>query len=307
MDYAISTHELTKVFGDFTAVDRLSLQIRPGEVCGFLGANGAGKSTAIRMLCGILQPTSGTAEVLGYDIMRQTERVKSRIGYMSQKFSLYEDLTVLDNLDFYAGIYSIPRRERNARITEMLDMAGLGNRGKVLVAELSVGWKQRLALGCAIISRPALVFLDEPTSGVSPISRRQFFDVIQELANRGTTVIVTTHFMDEAERCDRIAFMSEGKLLAFDSPDNLKRHFIKGQMVEISVPNPMQMIKEIEALPIVQEASIFGSHIHVLLSGAEDLALLNEAAGVEARPILPTLEDVFVTLAKRREQGGVSE
>ncbi len=303
MDYAIVTHELTRVFGNFTAVDKLSIKIQPGEVCGFLGANGAGKSTAIRMLCGILQPTSGTAEVLGYDIVRQTEIIKSRIGYMSQKFSLYEDLTVLDNLSFYAGIYSIPRPERPGRIAEMLDLADLGNRENTMVAELSVGWKQRLALCCAIISRPALVFLDEPTSGVSPTSRRQFFDVIQNLSNQGTTVIVTTHFMDEAERCDQIAFMSEGKLLAFDSPDNLKKNCIQGQMAELSLPNPIQQLKNIEALPFVREASVYGAHIHVLLNQAEDVPLLTEAAGIEARLISPTLEDVFVTLAKRREQG----
>lgn len=302
MDYAIETHELTRIFGSFTAVDKLTLQIQPGEVCGFLGANGAGKSTAIRMLCGILQPTSGTASVLGFDVIRETEQIKNRIGYMSQKFSLYEDLSVLDNLSFYAGVYNIPRRERSQRIGEMLELAELGQRGSTLVAELSIGWKQRLALCCAIISRPALVFLDEPTSGVSPISRRQFFDVIQNLSNHGTTVIVTTHFMDEAERCDRIAFMSEGKLLAYDSPDNLKANFIQGQMAEIKLPNPMQHIKEIEALPFVREVSVFGSHMHVLLDQAGDLSLLAAAVG-EAHPISPTLEDVFITLAKKRERG----
>lgn len=306
MDYAIETHELTRVFGNFTAVDKLTLQIQPGEVCGFLGANGAGKSTAIRMLCGILQPTSGTAAVLGYDIIRQTEQIKKRIGYMSQKFSLYEDLGVLDNLSFYAGVYSIPRQERAERIGEMLELADLGQRGNTLVAELSVGWKQRLALCCAIISRPALVFLDEPTSGVSPTSRRQFFDVIQNLSNQGTTVIVTTHFMDEAERCDRIAFMSEGKLLAFDSPDNLKKNVIQGQMAEISLSNPMQHLQDIESLPFVREASVFGSHIHVLLDQAGDVSLLTEAVG-EAHPIPPTLEDVFITLAKKRKQGVTAE
>jgi ABC-2 type transport system ATP-binding protein len=300
MDCAVVTNELTRMFGSFTAVDKLSLQIRPGEVCGFIGANGAGKSTAIRMLCGILRPTSGKATVLGYDVLNQPEQIKRHIGYMSQKFSLYEDLTVMDNLSFYAGIYNIPRHDRSTRLAEMLELSDLTLQENTLVAELSVGWKQRLALSCAIISSPALVFLDEPTSGVSPTSRRRFFDVIQNLSNHGTTVIVTTHFMDEAERCDRIVFMSEGKLLAHDSPDNLKKNIIEGQLAEISLPNPLQQIKNIEALPFVREASVFGSHIHVLLTSAEDLSALNETLGTEVRPILPTLEDVFLTLAKKR-------
>ena len=225
MEYAITSHDLTRAFGKFTAVDRLTLNIRPGEVCGFLGPNGAGKSTAIRMLCGILEPSSGQATVLGYDLLREVEKIKNHIGYMSQKFSLYEDLSVIDNLSFYAGIYSLPRHQRSERIAEMLNLADIADRKNSLVGTLSVGWKQRLALCCAIISRPALVFLDEPTSGVSPTSRRQFFNIIQNLSNQGTTVIVTTHFMDEAERCDRIAFMSDGKLMALDTPDNLKKKY----------------------------------------------------------------------------------
>lgn len=299
MEYAIETQQLSKVFGTFFAVDKLSIQIRPGEVCGFLGANGAGKSTVIRMLCGILQPTSGQGTVLGYDILTEPEKIKSRIGYMSQKFSLYEDLTVNDNLSFYAGIYDIPRNKRRARINEMLEVAGLSNRIHTMVGELSVGWKQRLALCCSIISQPDLVFLDEPTSGVSPTSRRQFFNLIQDLSNQGTTVIVTTHFMDEAERCDRIAFMSQGTLLAFDNPDNLKKKAVKGQMAELSIPNPMQQLEAIEALPFVQEASVFGSFIHVLLNEPGDIYLLAESTGTSPKPISPTLEDVFVALTKK--------
>ncbi|MEA4925180.1 MAG: ABC transporter ATP-binding protein [Syntrophomonadaceae bacterium] len=303
MDYAIESQNLTRVFGNFTAVDRLTINIHPGEVCGFLGANGAGKSTAIRMLCGILQPSSGTARVLGYDLLREVEQIKSQIGYMSQKFSLYEDLRVKDNLAFYAGIYSIPYHQRAGRIAGMLKLADITNQGNTLVANLSVGWKQRLALACAIISRPALVFLDEPTSGVSPISRREFFNIIQNLSNQGTTVIVTTHFMDEAERCDRIAFMSEGRLLALDTPDNLKKHVIQGQMVELELPHPLEYIKSIGSLPYVRECSIHGAFIHVLLGRQSDLAALQDFTGVLPRPILPTLEDVFITLAKKKPKG----
>ncbi len=304
MEHAIISHDLTRVFGQFTAVDHLNLTIRPGEVCGFLGPNGAGKSTVIRMLCGILEPSSGQATVLGYDLRREVEKIKSNIGYMSQKFSLYEDLSVIDNLAFYAGIYSIPRHQRSARIAEMLSLADLVGRQDSLVANLSVGWKQRLALCCAIISRPALVFLDEPTSGVSPTSRRQFFNIIQNLSNQGTTVIVTTHFMDEAERCDQIAFMSEGRLMALDTPDNLKQNVIQGQLVELALPQPMEQLERLETLPFVQECRLHGAFIHVLLNDKSSIPALRDFAGAEPRPITPTLEDVFITLAKKKEKGG---
>jgi len=303
MEYAIDCRELTKKFGDFIAVDRLSLQIRPGEVFGFLGPNGAGKSTAIRMLCGILEPTSGLATVLGYDLRQEVEKIKARIGYMSQKFSLYEDLSVLANLSFYAGIYSVPWQQRQARITKMLELAGIEARQDSLAAELSVGFKQRLGLCCAIISQPDLIFLDEPTSGVSPTSRRDFFNIIQELANAGTTVIVTTHFMDEAERCDRIAFITDGMLLGIDTPDNLKKDVISGQMVELVLPRPMEHLSSIETLPFVRECSIHGAAIHVLLDSAADQDQLDRLTGFRSNPITPTLEDVFINLAKRRSKG----
>jgi len=303
MEYAIDCRELNKKFGDFVAVDRLSLQIHPGEVFGFLGPNGAGKSTAIRMLCGILEPSAGTAMVLGYDLLQEVEKIKARIGYMSQKFSLYEDLSVLANLSFYAGIYSVPWQRRQARITEMLKLAGLEARQDSLVSELSVGFKQRLGLCCAIISQPDLIFLDEPTSGVSPTSRRDFFNIIQELANGGTTVIVTTHFMDEAERCDRIAFITDGVLLGIDTPDNLKKDVISGQMVELVLPRPMEHLDSIESLPFVRECSIHGAAIHVLLDSGADQDQLDRLTGFRSNPITPTLEDVFINLAKRRSKG----
>lgn len=301
MEYAISTNQLTRVFGSFTAVDRLSIDIRPGEICGFLGPNGAGKSTAIRMLCGILEPSSGNGTVLGYDLLREVEKIKKRIGYMSQKFSLYDDLTVYENLDFYAGIYSIPYRERRARIAEMVELADIVGQEHSLVAILSMGWKQRLALCCAIMARPALVFLDEPTSGVSPTSRRNFFNIIQNLASQGTTVMVTTHFMDEAERCDRIAFISQGKLLALDNPDNLKKDVIQGKMVELELPHPMERLDAIASQPYVRKCNVHGALLHVLLKEESDILSLQGFTDVIPRPITPTLEDVFVTLAKQKE------
>ncbi|NLC07238.1 MAG: ABC transporter ATP-binding protein [Syntrophomonadaceae bacterium] len=302
MDYAISVHDLTKVFGSFTAVDRLSLNIKPGEICGFLGPNGAGKTTAIRMLCGILTPTSGFGQILGYDLIKESEKIKPHIGYMSQKFSLYDDLTVEENLSFYAGLYSLPNSERKNRIKEMITMAQLTSREDEVVANLSGGWKQRLALGCAIIGRPSIVFLDEPTSGVSPTSRRDFFTIIQKLANQGTTVIVTTHFMDEAERCNRIAFISAGQLLAMDTPDNLKQSAVEGFMVELDLPQAIDQIDRIEQQLYVRECSLHGPLLHVLLDNESNVKELEELVGKSARPITPTLEDVFIALAKKKRK-----
>ncbi|HBX23377.1 MAG TPA: ABC transporter ATP-binding protein [Desulfotomaculum sp.] len=298
MEYAVTTSELTRTFGSFTAVDRLNLNIKPGEIYGFIGPNGAGKSTAIRMLCGILEPTSGSGSVLGYDLVRETEEIKKRIGYMSQKFSLYDDLTVEENLNFYAGLYSVPRRELKGRVREMAVMAGLSGREEELTANLSGGWKQRLALGCAIISRPAIVFLDEPTSGVSPISRRMFFKIIQRMAAAGTTVMVTTHFMDEAEYCDKIAFISGGRLMTVNTPDNLKKNVIDGHLVELELPDAMNRLDEIENLPYVKECTVHGPLLHVLLANESHRPALQESTGSEPRSITPSLEDVFIALAK---------
>jgi len=298
----ITTRALTKTFGSFTAVDKISMEVRRGEIYGFLGPNGSGKSTTIRMLCGILEPTSGSGAVLGYDLVREAEKIKRKIGYMSQKFSLYDDLTVYENLDFYAGLYSIPQRERKKRIGEMIEMALLRGRENELAANLSGGWKQRLALGCAIISRPAVLFLDEPTSGVSPTSRRAFFKIIQQLANENTTVMVTTHFMDEAERCYRIAFISEGRLIADDTPENLKNNVIKGVLAEVIHPDALYIIDNLEKLPYVLECSNHGPALHVLLESAGAVQALNNYTGVEAKIIRPSLEDVFVSLAKKNRR-----
>lgn len=302
MEYAVTTRELTRVFGSFTAVDRLTINIRPGEIYGFLGPNGSGKSTTIRMLCGILEPSSGSGTVLGYDLAAEAEKIKRKIGYMSQKFSLYDDLTVYENLSFYAGMYSIPYRERDKRIGEMVELALLKGREDDLAAELSGGFKQRLALGCAIISRPSILFLDEPTSGVSPTSRRSFFKIIQRLAGKGTTVMVTTHFMDEAERCHSIAFISEGRLIANDTPDNLKHNVIKGCLVEIDLPGAMNLISGIEKLPYVRECSIHGPLLHVLLESESHAGALELNTGARAKIIKPSLEDVFVYLAGKRKR-----
>lgn len=298
----IATRELTRVFGSFTAVNKISMKVRQGEIYGFLGPNGSGKSTTIRMLCGILEPTSGSGTVLGYDLARETEKIKRKIGYMSQKFSLYNDLTVYENLDFYAGLYSVPHRERKKRIGEMIDLALLKGREDELAANLSSGWKQRLALGCAIMSRPSILFLDEPTSGVSPTSRREFFKIIQRLANENTTVMVTTHFMDEAERCYRIAFISEGALIADDTPENLKNKVIKGALAEVAHPDALFIIDDIEKLPYVKECSIHGPALHVLLESESAVPALNNFTGVEAKVIRPSLEDVFVSLARQNRR-----
>ncbi|NLT94140.1 MAG: ABC transporter ATP-binding protein [Clostridia bacterium] len=303
MDCVVETRDLTRVFGNFTAVDKLNIKIKAGEIYGFLGPNGAGKSTVIRMLCGILEPSGGSATILGYDLLKETEKIKSRIGYMSQKFSLYDDLTVLENLEFYAGIYGLSRTERQGRIPEMIAMAGLTGREREPVANLSGGWKQRLALGCAIIARPALVFLDEPTSGVSPTSRRNFFNIIQELAKSGTTVMVTTHFMDEAERCQKIAFISQGKLIAVDTPDRLKRNTLQGFLVELDIPGAIGQISAFQDLPYVQDCSNHGAVLHVLLKDKKYLEDLRSFAGTEPKPIVPSLEDVFIALTKSRRAG----
>lgn len=308
MEYAVTTSELTKAFGDFIAVDRLNLAIKPGEIYGFLGPNGAGKSTAMRMLCGILEPSSGTGNVLGYDLLRETEEIKKRIGYMSQKFSLYDDLTVEENLNFYGGLYAVPRRELKERVREMVAMAGLTGRGQELTAHLSGGWKQRLALGCAIISRPAIVFLDEPTSGVSPVSRRMFFGIIQQMAAEGITIMVTTHFMDEAEYCDQIAFISAGRLIATGSPDNLKKNVISGYLAELELPSAINrtdqfdLVDQIEALPYVRECTVHGPLLHVLLESRLHLSFLAAFTGAEPRLITPSLEDVFIALSRAKTE-----
>ena len=296
---ALELNNLTRRFGDFVAVNNVSLQIKQGAIYGFLGPNGSGKSTTIRMLCGLLEPTSGSGKVLGLDIAKDSEALKQKIGYMSQKFSLYDDLSVIENLRFYAGLYSLSSEQMKKRIGEMLALSGLEKRQQELVATLSGGWKQRLALACSILHNPPVLFLDEPTGGVDPVSRRMFWEIIYDLSVQGTTVMVTTHFMDEAEHCDEIGFIFEGNLIASDTPDNLKK-IIPGTLVEIPTPSPMELLETLEE-STVEYLDIYpaGASVHVLLK-SDNVSLL---AGYAYEIISPSLEDVFVYLVKsyRRE------
>lgn len=230
---AIVCKDLTKQFGDFYAVNKISFEVLKGEIFGFLGANGAGKTTAMRILCGLSFPSSGTATVAGFDVYKQQEKIKKNIGYMSQKFSLYENLTVLENIEFYGGVYGVPRKEIKSRSAELVQTLGLESEAKKLVGELPLGWKQKLAFSVAIFHKPQIVFLDEPTGGVDPVARRQFWDMIYEAAATGITIFVTTHYMDEAEYCNRISVMVDGKVEALDSPANLKKEFNADSMDEV--------------------------------------------------------------------------
>ena len=296
---AVETKSLTRIFGDFVAVNQVNLKIPQGSIYGFLGPNGSGKSTTIRMLCGILAPTSGSGQILGLDLATQGEKIKEKIGYMSQKFSLYDDLTVMENLEFYAGLYSLKGAQRQDRIEHMLDMARLKDRRQEMTANLAGGWKQRLALGCSILHEPAILFLDEPTGGVDPNSRRMFWDIIYELANKGTTVMVTTHFMDEVEHCDSIGFIYEGSLIADDTPAKLKRD-LPGTLLEISTQDPMGLFSELMAKEReVLDVYPYGTSVHVLIREER----LTDYQNYDYRVITPSLEDVFVyyVKAKRKE------
>lgn len=296
--WAVETKELTRTFGSFTAVDKVTLNIRQGMIYGFLGPNGSGKSTTIRMLCGILEPSAGSGQVLELDIATQSEAIKSKIGYMSQKFSLYDDLTVRENLEFYAGMYSLSATVKQERIEAMIRMAGLSGRENELTANLSGGWKQRLALGSSILHQPAIVFLDEPTSGVDPKSRRLFWDIINDLAEAGTTIMVTTHFMDEAEHCDEIGFIFDGKLIASDTPSHLKQA-IPGRLMQIRTADPMGLLMELEQkkLPLL-DAYAHGAAVHVRAQET-DLAAFSQ---YQAQQIESSLEDVFVHYVKEKRQ-----
>jgi ABC-2 type transport system ATP-binding protein len=308
-DYSVVVRDLERRFGEFRAVAGVSFDVRKGEIFGFLGPNGAGKSTAIRMLCGILAPTSGEARVAGYDIRKEPEAVKAHIGYMSQKFSLYEDLTVEENIDFYSGIYRIPDEKKAARKEWAVEMAGLREHRGSLTRVLSGGWKQRLALGCAILHEPPVLFLDEPTSGVDPMSRRKFWDLIYDLSSRGTTVFVSTHYMDEAEYCDRIGLMYRGELIALDTPEALKRDAMSDAVLEVVCDRPQDALEVLQGAHGVKEAALFGQALHVVVADADSsrgpVREALEAAGhaVEAvEPVTPSLEDVFVSLIEARDK-----
>lgn len=301
--YAVESIELTKKFGEFKAVDALSFQVKKGEIFGMLGPNGSGKSTTIRMLCGLMDPTSGTARVAGADVCSDPEYVKAHIGYMSQKFSLYMDLTTYENLRFFAGIYGIPRSEQSARISEIVGMTGLDGYENTLTMEMSTGFRQRLALGSAIIHKPEIIFLDEPTSGSDPVSRRRFWDLIYDVTAQGATVIVTTHYMDEAERCDTLILMNGGRIIASGTPAQLKREKIKGTILSIDTNRPTEALEIVTNLTGVQDVALYGKSIHALTSNPDTTTPLIreslERKGMSVGqivPVEPTLEDVFVTL-----------
>ncbi len=300
-DHSISVRSLTKRFGAFTAVDAVSFEVERGAIFGFLGANGAGKSTTIRMLCGLLDPTSGTATVGGFDVGREPERVKKVIGYMSQKFSLYEDLTVAENIRFFGGAYGLSRKAVASRLPWVLEMAGLKGRERSLTRTLSVGWKQRLALGCAVLHEPAIVFLDEPTGGVDPASRRRFWELINELSERKITVFVTTHYLDEAEYCNDLRLIHAGRIVAGGSPSALKSEVIRNPILEVSTVRAVDALEALRKEPWVLETSIFGTALHVSVADeAEGRRLILERlarAGItpdRVDRIVPSLEDVFI-------------
>jgi ABC-2 type transport system ATP-binding protein len=305
---AIEMVDLTRTFGAFVAVDHVSLTVEPGEVFGFLGSNGAGKSTAIRMLCGLLTPTSGTGRVLGFDVAKEPEEVKRRIGYMSQRFSLYDDLTVRENLDFFAGIYGLTGARLTARRDYALRMAGLADKQSLLTGALPGGWKQRLALGCAVLHEPKVVFLDEPTGGVDPLSRRTFWALIDDLAHDGVTVLVTTHYLDEAEYCGRLSLMHAGKVIAVGTPAELRGLLGSRALLEVRADDLLGALVAVEKHPLALEVAAFGTALHVLVDDARagGAALVQALVaqgftGVEARQVVPSLEDVFIHAIEHAE------
>lgn len=307
--FAVTLRDLERRFGDFVAVNRISLDVGRGEIFGFLGPNGAGKSTTIRMLCGLLEPSGGSGTVAGYDIRTEREQIKRSIGYMSQKFSLYDDLEVEENIDFYSGIYGIPKGRKAARKAWVLEMAELQEHRRTRTGLLPGGWKQRLSLGCALLHEPQILFLDEPTSGVDPLSRRSFWDLIRQLAQRGVTVFVTTHYMEEAEYCDRLALIYRGERVALGTPGEMKGHLMADQVLAVSCDRANEALGAVAAMAGVRDAALFGRDIHLMTEDAEALAPRLrrdlEAAGFrvgQVERITPSLEDVFVSLIEARDR-----
>jgi drug efflux transport system ATP-binding protein len=303
---AITVRDLTRRFGSFTAVDRVSFDVREGEIFGFLGANGAGKSTTIRMLCGLLKPTSGAAMVGGVDVSRDPEAVKQRIGYMSQRFSLYELLTVDQNIRFFGALYGLSDAQIAVRRKFIIEMSGLVGRENTKARELAGGWRQRLALGCAILHEPRIVFLDEPTGGVDPVSRRQFWRLIEDLARSGVTILVTTHYLDEAEHCHRIAIINAGKLAAIGTSHELKQIFVNRPIVEIHSNRPVDVMKALDRMGDIQKTTIFGTTVHAVLkpglTNPEELRGRLAAEGLEIGAVdrvMPSLEDVFLDVVEQ--------
>jgi ABC-2 type transport system ATP-binding protein len=310
---AVSVRGLEKRFGDFTAVNKIDFDVGQGEIFGFLGPNGAGKSTTIRMLCGIIPPTGGTGTVGGFDILKQQHMIKEHIGYMSQKFSLYDDLTVEENISFYSGIYKIPPADRNGRFKETVRAAGLEGMESNMTATLAGGWKQRLALGCAMLHRPKMLFLDEPTSGADPITRATFWGIIKDLSSKGVTVFVTTHYMDEAENCDRMVLIYHGTIIAAGTPQQMKTKCMKDEVLDIEVADSPNWLEKILKVEGVKEAALFGVNIHaVVTDSARAIPAIrkmledSKAGKFSVSKILPSLEDVFVSSieAYDKEHGG---
>ncbi len=312
MSVAIDVSHLTRRFGSFVAVDDVTFDVKAGEIFGFLGSNGAGKSTTIRMLCGLLKPTSGTATVGGVDVTSDPEGVKRRIGYMSQRFSLYELLTVDQNIRFFGGIYGLDDAALAVRRAFVIEMAGLQGRERTLARDLAGGWRQRLALGCAILHEPSILFLDEPTGGVDPLSRRQFWRLIDDLSNSGVTVLVTTHYLDEAERCHRVALINAGRLAAIGTTAEVKRIFADRPILEVRAASPVETMRQLDALPEVESTSLFGTTVHAVLrtpsSTPDGIRAALERAGITVHsitPVAPSLEDVFLDVIDRaRARGG---
>jgi ABC-2 type transport system ATP-binding protein len=311
---AVATRGLTKRFGPVLAVDHIDLVVQAGELYGFLGPNGAGKSTTLRMLCGILVPTEGDGAVLGFDLRRDPEPIKSAIGYMSQRFSLYDDLTVLENLTFYARVYMVPRAERPPRIDRMLRLADLGGRERQLAGQLSGGYRQRLALACALVHGPRLVFLDEPTAGVDPVSRRTFWALIRRLADAGTTILVTTHYMDEAELCDTLGFIYQGRLIAQGSPDRIKSDAFGRTVMELEVDDVRQAAESLGDWDRIEEVVRVGTRLRVIVTtaalGADALAVFLGARGIAvrwARQVEPSVEDLFVSFVDKERKARLRE
>jgi ABC-2 type transport system ATP-binding protein len=311
---AVETRGLTRRFGKVVAVDHLDLHVRRGELYGFLGPNGAGKSTTLRMLCGILEPSEGDGWVLGLDLRREAERVKAAIGYMSQRFSLYDDLTVTENLAFYARVYEVPRAARAGRIAQMMRLADLGGRERQLAAELSGGYRQRLALSCALVHQPRLIFLDEPTAGVDPVSRRTFWALIRRLADEGTTILVTTHYMDEAELCDTLGFIYQGRLIAQGPPARIKTETFAREVCELEAEDPARAAELLAEWDAIEEVVRVGGRLRIILApggpAPDAVAAALRAGGVGVRwirAVEPSVEDLFVSFVDKQRKGRVRE
>lgn len=308
--FEVETFDLTKKFGDLIAVNSVNLKVERGEIFGLLGPNGAGKSTLVRLLCGLLRPTSGSATVGGFSIVKEPGEIKKIIGYMSQRFGLYDDLTVEENISFYAGIYLNDKKLAKQRTEEIIEQLSFQKYRKTLAIHLSGGWRQRLSFATAIVHEPRIIFLDEPTSGVDPVSRRQFWDLVYSLSAKGKTVIVTTHYMDEAERCNRIAFISQGKILAIDSPTEIKQKYMHGEVINIIPEDLMLCYNVLSTLRFIEDIGIFGDSIHIVVENAdekifeiENFLKRKNLSFKKIEKVQPSIEDVFITLTKNKNTG----